>query len=89
MNKAVYIAELQPNAESFHVFNWGDAANFPSGGSWEYIIYDEKDPLYLPEKARSAEWNKANGGWGRPLGAQCKKEIRPLGEHFFYVKDEC
>jgi hypothetical protein len=79
----------------YRVFNWGNRNTQLWGGGFivEGVVYDESDDL-----ARwSPEWTVRRSGpppedrWITipPQYPSCNRRVEPLGEHFYYVSDEC
>ncbi|WP_375415512.1 hypothetical protein [uncultured Bradyrhizobium sp.] len=84
----------------YRVFNWGNRNTHLWGGGYiiEGIVYDESDEVALPLERRSFQWinrrahPSSSDRWVTTLPERypaCKRIIKPLGEHFYYLSEEC
>lgn len=83
----------------YQVFNWGNRNTSVGGGFiLEAVVYDESDEIGRDPKSRSREWleRRANPSpddrWITELRSTyptCRRETKPLGDHFYYVAEEC
>jgi len=102
INKPMYQSAVvadQSSTPKYKVFNWGNR-NTSLGGGYlvEGIVYDESDEIARAPDSRSAAWKERHSNpspddrWvtaSRSSYPICKMIVRSLGDHFFYVSEEC
>jgi hypothetical protein len=98
IHKSAYQSIVQTDPDllpKYRVFNWGNRNTQLWGGGFivEGIVYDESDDLarWSPEWIVRRSDPLPEDRWITipPEYQSCKRRIKPLGEHFYYVSDEC
>jgi hypothetical protein len=97
LHKSDYQSAIKADPDQppkYRVFSWGNRNTHSMGGGviLEAIVYDESDGI----TGRSPEWMKRRSSsspeelWitARP-NPSCKRRTEYLGEHFYYVSEEC
>jgi len=79
----------------YSVFNWGNRNTQLMGGGVivEAIVYDESDEIgrWSPEWIEPRPNPSPEDQWIAAPSAypSCKRRTKPLGDHFYYVAEEC
>jgi hypothetical protein len=80
----------------YQVFSWGNRnISLGAGVVFEAIVYDESDDIARNPGSRSPEWrgNTARAlpqdNWITAKSPDCRGRIKSLGDHFYYVSQEC
>jgi len=103
INKASYLAIMESDRSpppKYRVFSWGNHnTTFGGGVVFQAIVYDESDEIGRAPGARSLNWIErrsnpsAEDRWiyttPDKYSYSCRRRTAPLGEHFYYVEEEC
>jgi hypothetical protein len=95
--QSIMQADPSPSPK-YRVFDWGNRSPpFGAGVTFEAVVFDESDEISRTSEYRSVEWLKREPSppsgirWitapdGYPM---CKRQMKPFGDHFYYVSQEC
>jgi uncharacterized membrane protein len=96
IHKSEYQSAIQadPNPPlKYRVFNWGNQNTHLMGGGFiiEGIVYDESDDIgrWSPEWIVRQSNSSPEDRWVTAPSPSCKRRTVPLGDHFYYVSEEC
>lgn len=97
LHKSEYQSAIQADPNSppkYRVFNWGNRNTHSMGGGviFEAVVYDESDEIarWSPEWIERRSNLSPEDRWiiVRP-NPSCSRRTESLGEHFYYVSEEC
>lgn len=92
-NRQTYLAEIEADPSpqpKFKIFLLREFADFPAGGSWYYVVYDETKEIGLPPDRRTSEWNEKHSrldgrSFRGPTNPNATMKVTPLEGDFFLV----
>ncbi len=96
IHKSEYESAIKADSSTspkYRVFNWGNRNTQLWGGGFiiEGIVYDESDDIgrWSPEWIVRRSNPSPEDRWVAAPSPSCKRRTVSLGDHFYYVSEEC